>query len=272
MLQEDPVRDMWIVAIVAAVTFFFIIVIEKLWITPGRKKRVKRQTKDYLTGKFDDLMALRAILVARKDSGVLLHSYVVECDDNVAVKSPDFLSGVVYAIQNLGKEMGFQEQFSRLAYGDYHIVASQGQRCTVILVSRTEPSSILQDNMLLLVRSFEKKFAPKLQEDTVYVNTGDYEGAISIIRDIFDTFYIENLNLIYNPDATKPEDVTKLGRLVLDHALAHFKKNNSICLKNIFIDMLGSSDADVRKKWTKDDLVQEMYDLFKANYFTFFNT
>jgi hypothetical protein len=271
MMFQDFSQGIWIAAILAAVAFFTILLITRFWLYPRRKKIVKRQTKDYLTEKFDDLMAVRAILVARKDSGVLLYSYVVECDDNVAIKSPDFLSGVVYAIQNIGKEMGFQEQFSRLAYGDYHIVASQGQYITIILVSRTEPSSVIQDNMLLLVRSFEKKFSPKLKEEAVYVNTVDYESTITIIRDIFDTFYIENLSLLYNPLAMKADDVTKLGKLILDRALVQFKKNNSVCLKNLFIDILGSGDPDFQKKYTKDDLVQEMYELFKANYFALFN-
>jgi hypothetical protein len=271
MMLQDPTQGIWIAAILAAVAFFIILLITRLWLYPRKKKIVKRQTKDYLTEKFDDLMALRAILVARKDSGILLYSYVVECDDNVTMKSPDFLSGVVHAIQNIGTEMGFKEQFSRLVYGDYHIIASPGQYSTVILVSRTEPSSVIEDNMLLLVRSFEKKFSPKLREDVGYVNTGDYEGTGLIIRDIFDTFYIENLSLLYNPLATKADDVTRLGKLVLDHALVQFKKSNSVCLKNLFIDMLGSGESDFQKKYTKDDVVQEMYELFKANYFTFFN-
>jgi len=65
--------------------------------------------------------------------------------------------------------------------------------------------------------------------------------------------------------------VTKLGKLILDHALGQFKKNNSACLKNIFIDMLGSGGPENQQKYTKDDIVQEMYDLFKSNYLTFFN-
>jgi len=194
-------QGIWIVGILGAIVFFAIMVIARFWIYPRKKRIVKKQTTEYLTEKFDDLMALRAILIARKDSGVLLYSYIVENEDNVAVKSPDFLTGVVHAIQNIGKEMGFKEQFSRLVYGDYHIIASPGQYCTVILVSRTEPSSVIEDNMLLLVRSFEKKFSPKLREDIGYVNSADYENAVNIIREMFDTSYIENLDLLYNPSA-----------------------------------------------------------------------
>ncbi len=269
MMFQDPSLGIWIAACLAAVVFFVLIVIIRFWLYPRKTKIVKRQTKEYLTEKFNDLMALRAILVARRDSGVLLYSYVVENEDNVVMKSPDFLMGVVHAIQNLGKEMGFKEQFSRLVYGDYHILASIGQYCSIILVSRTEPSSVIEDNMLLLVRSFEKKFSPKLRENVSYVNCADYENTIDIIRDMFDTFYIENLNLLYDPLAMKTDTATKLGKLILDRALIQFKKSNSVCLKDLFIDMLGS-DAELQKKYTKDDIVQEMYDLFKSNYFTFF--
>ncbi len=272
MVYQDFSPGIWIAAILAAAVFFLILLITRFWVYPRKKKIVKRQTREYLTEKFDDLMALRAILVARKDSGVLLYSYVVENEDNVAVNSPDFLSGVVHAIQNIGKEMGFKEQFSRLVYGNYHIIAIPGLYSTVILVSRTEPSSVIEDNMLLLVRSFEKKFSPKLRETVGYVNCADYDGTMGIIREVFDTFYIENMNLLYDPLAMKSDDTTKLGKTILDQALAQFKKNNSICLKNLFIDMVGSSsESELQKKYSKDEIVQEMYELFKANYFTFFN-
>lgn len=268
---QDPLVGLLIAAIAAAAVFFMILLITRFWMYPRKSKIVKRRTMEYLTEKFDDLMALRAILVARKDNGILLYSYVVENEDDAAVKSPDFLSGVVHAIQNIGKEMGFKEQFSRLVYGSYHIIAIPGLYCSVILVSRTEPSSVIEDNMLLLVRSFEKRFSSKLKEDVGYINCADYEDAKDIIRNVFDTFYVENLNLLYDPLAMKSDDVTKLGRLILDQALAQFKRNNSVCLKNLFIDILGSSDSDFQKKHSKDEIVQEMYDLFKANYFTLFN-
>jgi hypothetical protein len=270
MMFQDSSLGVWIAAILAAALFFALILITRFWLYPRKTRIVKRQTKEYLTEKFNDLMALRAILVARKDSGILLYSYIVENEDNVAVKSPDFLTGVVHAIQNLGKEMGFKEQFSRLVYGEYHIIAIPGQYTTVILVSRTEPSSVIEDNMLLLVRSFEKKYSPKLRENIGYVNSADYMSAIDIIRDMFDTFYIENLNLLYDPLAMKTDDATKLGKLILDQAQIQFKKGNSVCLKNLFIDMLGSGGAEFQKKYTKDDIVQEMYDLYKSNYFAFF--
>nr|MDO8088191.1 hypothetical protein [Candidatus Sigynarchaeum springense] len=271
MMFQDSSPGILIAAILAAVVFFMIILITRLWVYPRKKKIVKKRTREYLTEKFDDLMALRAILVARKDSGILLYSYVVENEDDVAVKSPDFLSGVVHAIQNIGKEMGFKEQFSRLVYGNYHIIAIPGLYCTVILVSRTEPSSVIEDNMLLLVRSFEKKFSAKMRENVGYVNSADYDGTMDIIRGNFDTFFIENMNLLYDPLAMKDDDVSKLGKMILDHALVHFKKHNSVCLKNLFIDMVGGSDPDFQKKYSKDEIVQEMYDLYKANYFTFFS-
>ncbi|MEX2683752.1 MAG: hypothetical protein Q6373_019410 [Candidatus Sigynarchaeota archaeon] len=272
MMFQDASLGVLIAAILAATLFFLILLITRFWVYPRKKTIVKRRTREYLTEKFEDLLALRAILVARKDSGILLYSYIVENEDDVAVKSPDFLSGVVHAIQNIGKEMGFNEQFSRLVYGNYHIIAIPGQYCNVILVSRTEPSSVIEDNMLLLVRSFEKKFSVKLRENTGYVNIADYEATMGLIRDIFDTFYIENMNLLYDPLAIKIDDVSKLGKTILDQALVYYKKHNFVCLKNLFIDLVGGSDSDVQKKKFKDEIVQEMYELYKANYFTFFST
>jgi hypothetical protein len=141
MLLQDPTPGTWIIAIIGAVAFFVMMLVAKRLFYPRKKQKITQQTKEYLTEKFDDLLALRAILVTKRDSGVLLFSYVIECEDNVVVKSPDFLSGVVHAIQCLGKEIGFKDQFSRLVYGNYQIIASPGQYCTVILVSRTDPSS-----------------------------------------------------------------------------------------------------------------------------------
>ncbi len=270
MIFEDIPIGIVIAAILAAAIFFMILLITRFWIYPRKKKIVKKRTREYLTEKFDDLLALRAILVTRKDSGILLYSYIVENEDNVAVRSPDFLSGVVHAIQNIGKEMGFKEQFSRLVYGNYHIIAIHGLYCTVILVSRTEPSSVIEDNMLLLVRSFEKKYSSKLKEDVGYINSVDYEGTIAIVRDNFDTFYIENMDLLYDPLVMKSDDVSKLGKIILDQAQIYFKKHNTVCLKNLFIDMVGS-EPDLQTKYSKDEIVQEMYELFKANYFTFLN-
>jgi hypothetical protein len=267
--------DLVIVALVAAAGFIILIVIVKFFIYPKKATqtpkapKVSKQTKEYFNQKFEDLLALRAILVIKKDSGVLLYSYAVECDDDLKLKSPDFFSGVIHAIQNIGKEMGFKDQFSRLVYGDYQIISNAGQTCQVVLISRTEPSTVIEDNLLLLVKAFEKKFTGKLRENIGYINSADYDRTIDLIRDIFDTFYIENINLFYNPAAMEGGEVSKLGRFLLDRAAMHYKKNNSICLKNLFIDVFSADD--MRKKYSKDDIIQEFYQLYKANYFGFYN-
>jgi len=265
-----------IIGIVAAAAFIIAVIIIKFMYYPKKEKNKlsskSKVTMEYLTQKFDDLLALRAILVIKKDSGILMYSYIVECDDDVKLKSPDFISGVVHAIQNIGKELGFKDQFSRLVYGNYQIISNSGQYCSVVLISRTEPSSIMEDNIVLLAKSFEKKYSMKLKEHVNYVNSADYEGTLEFVRDIFDTFFIEGLNLLYNPQAMKGEEgVPKIGILLLDQAALQFKKLNSVCLKTLLIDVWGNNVNDVQKKTTKDDLIHEMYQLYKANYFAHFS-
>ncbi|HME54803.1 MAG TPA: hypothetical protein VKM55_21540 [Candidatus Lokiarchaeia archaeon] len=257
--------------IVPAAIFLIIIILVKFLFYPKTNKNTKSQTKEYLNQKFDDLLALRAILVIKKESGVLLYSYVVECDDDLKLKSPDFFSGVIHAIQNIGKEMGFKDQFSRLVYGNYQIISNAGQSCQAVLVSRTEPSTVFEDNLLLLVKAFEKKYTGKLRENVGYINSADYDGAVELVRDLFDTFYIENLNMFYNPEAMEGGEVSKLGKLLLDQAAIYYKKNNSVCLRTLFIDVWGNNIDDVQKKHTKDDIIQELYHLYKSNYFAFYN-
>lgn len=264
--------EIFIVAIVAAAAFIILLTIVKFLFYPKKEiKTSNKQTKEYLNQKFEDLLSLRAILVIKKESGVLLYSFVVECDDDLKLKSPDFFSGVIHAIQNIGKEMGFKDQFSRLVYGNYQIISNAGQYCQVVLVSRTEPSTIFEDNLLLLVKAFEKKFTAKLRENAGFINSADYDSAIDLIRDIFDTFYIENMNLFYSPAAMEGGEVSKLGKLLLDEAANYYKKHNSVCLRTLFIDVWGNNIDDVRKKNSKDDIIQELYQLYKSNYFGFYN-
>ena len=264
--------DFLIVALIAAAIFIILILIVKFFFYPKKATQApkpSKQTKEYFNQKFEDLLALRAILVIKKESGVLLYSYSVECDDDLKLKSPDFFSGVIHAIQNIGKEMGFKDQFSRLVYGDYQIISNAGQFCQVVLISRTEPSTVIEDNLLLLVKAFEKKFTGKLRENIGYINSADYDRTIDLIREIFDTFYIENINLFYNPEVMVGGEVSKLGRFLLDRAAVQYKKHNSICLKNLFIDVFSSDE--LRKKYTKDEIIQAFYQLYKSNYFGFYN-
>ncbi len=230
-----------------------------------------RVTSEYLATKFDDLLAIRAILAIHKNSGSLLYSYTIESDDNFRIKSPEFVSGVLHALRAIGKEIGFQDQhFNKIVYGDYHIASDEGEFCQVVVVSRSEPSSVIQDNILLLIKAMEKKFAPKFKEAKRYIDSSDFDTTIELIREYFDTFFIEGLNMHYDPSAMKGDEVSHLGSVLLKEASKQYKRDNTIVLKKLFIDAYGSNIEGIQK-YKREEVIKEMYDLFKQNYFSFYN-
>nr|MDO8116316.1 hypothetical protein [Candidatus Sigynarchaeota archaeon] len=262
-----------IIALLAAAGFVIITVIVRFFYYP-RKNRIRhssRVTNEYLATKFDDLLAIRAILAIHKNSGSLLYSYIIESDDDFHIKSPEFVSGVLHALRAIGKEIGFKDQhFNRIVYGNYHVASDEGEYCQVVVVSRSEPSSIIEDNILLLIKAMEKKFAPKFREEKLYINSNDFIGTIELIRDYFDTLFIEGLNLHYDPDIMKWDEISHASSILLREAAKQYKRDNTIVLKKLFIDVYGSNVEGIQK-YKREEVIKAMYDLFKQNYFSFYN-
>ncbi|MHA1794376.1 MAG: hypothetical protein ACTSVI_17200 [Promethearchaeota archaeon] len=249
-----------------------VIFLIKFFLYPLKNKRRTRNkiTREYIAQKFDDLMGLRAILIMDRDSGILLYSYIMETDDNFKINNPEFISGVLHAMQSLGKEMGFRDQeFYRLQYGDYFITSKLGHHCQAVIVSRNEPSSIIEDNILILIRAFEKKFFNKFYEKKNYFEMSEFKGAREIIREIFDLFFIEGLNLIY--DENYSEDLSDLEKIILNQAKKLFDDDKSIVLKKLFINMYGNNVSRIIDRYCREEIIYTMYTLFKSNYFAYFN-
>ncbi|MHA1682212.1 MAG: hypothetical protein ACTSUE_14845, partial [Promethearchaeota archaeon] len=219
------------------------------------KQGKKKMTRQYITRKFDDLLGIRAIFVISKDSGILLYSYIAHGDEEIDLTNPEFTSGVLHALRSLGKEMGFKNQeFSRLQFGEYYIVSnSAGHHTQAVVVSRTEPSSITEDNLLLLGKAIDKKFFGNFIEKKPYYEMSEFSGAIDLIREIFDTFFIEGLNLLYDP--SKTGQLSRLSKIILDHALMQYKKDNSVVLKKLFISLYGNNESNIQKKYRKEDVI-----------------
>ena len=262
-----------ILSAVAAGLFIIVIILVKFLLYPrkNKKKIMKKMTKEYISRKFDDLVALRVILVINKDSGILIYSYIVEGDDDIRIKSPEFISGALHAIRNIGQEMGFSvsQEFNRLVYGDYNILSNSGKYCQVILISRAPPSSIMEDNIRVLINTIEKKYSLKLSEDTRIIEMSDYQGILPLVRDIFDTFFIEGLNLLYDEEKTN-EEVSTLGKLLLNEAAKIYEKKHTVVMKNLFIETYGRNAVNMQEKYSREDVLGELFDLFEKNYFTFF--
>ncbi|MHA1369406.1 MAG: hypothetical protein ACTSWN_16140 [Promethearchaeota archaeon] len=236
----------------------------------GNKKTI---TKEYIEKKFFDMISLRAILVIKKDSGILLYSYIVESDDDsFKLKNPEFISAVLNAMRSLGRDMGFKgQEFCRLQFGDYYIVSNYGHHCQAVLVSRSEPSSIMEDNLFFFVKSFEKKFFGVFLEKKSFIKIDDFKSAIDLVREVFDTYFIEGINLLYDPKLCAKASISPLGKIILDRALDFFNKNKVLILKQLFIDLFGEDDSEIKKKYTRKDVLYEMYKLYENNYFTYFN-
>lgn len=254
-------------ALAGFVGLLVVIIIVRYMFYP-RKERAsykKSITADFISRKFDEVLALRAILAIKKESGILLHAYIVEGDDTFSVKSPDFITGVVHAMRNIGQEIGFSQHFSRLVYGDYHILSNEGQHVQAVLVSRIEPTSIMEDNLLLFVKAMEKRFAGVFKDEKPYINMSEFEPAAALIRDVFDTYFIDGLNLLYDPEKTTDE-IRPLARFLLDEAAKQFQRANVVVLKQLFIDVY----PGIQDKYTKGEVLLALHELHANRYLEHF--
>lgn len=233
------------------------------------EKGSRKETMDYIARKFDDLMGLRAIIIISKESGILLYSYIIESGDQVILKNPEFISGVLHALRSLGTEMGFSgHEFNRIQYGDYSILSNTSHHAQAVIISRTAPSSILEDNLLILGKAIDKKFFGTFIERKNYYETNEFSDTISLIREIFDTFFIEGLNLLYNPEQC--DQLERLSRIILDEARKQYNHDDAVVLKKLFINMYGNNVNGIQEKYKREEIIHQMYKLFKDNYFSYF--
>ncbi|MFX0100912.1 MAG: hypothetical protein ACFFCS_15155 [Candidatus Hodarchaeota archaeon] len=256
----------------AAVTIILLIV--RYIYYPRNDRKKKKLAKDYIASKFDDLVSLRAILCIDRNSGILLYSFIPGADDEgFKLKSPEFTSSVLHTFKALGSDMGFKNQnFTRMQFENYSIVSKMGHHCQVVVVSRTEPSTVMEDNLLLFCKGFEKKYFNKFYENKSVIRTDEFIDAIDLVRECFDTFFIESLDLLYDPSFMDEEDVSPLSKIILREAKLQNEKDHTVVLKKLFIHMYGNNIDDIQQKYKKEEILFEIFQLFKHNYFKYYNS
>lgn len=264
----------FILAGILCAAFFAIILIVKFLYYPKRTRQKKRLAKDYIASKFEDLLSLRAILCIDRESGILLYSFVTGAeDDGFKLRSPEFTSSVLHTFKALGSDMGFKNQdFTRMQFENYSIISKMGHHCQVVVVSRTEPSSVMEDNMLLFCKGFEKKYFNKFYQNKHVIRTDEFIDAIDLVRECFDTFFIESMNLLYDPGLMDQSDLLPLGKIILDEADRQHESDQTIVLKKLFITLYGNNVGDIQEKYKKEEVIYEMFQLFKQNYFTYYES
>ena len=207
-----------------------------------------------------------------EETGLDYEAHKVTLSD-ADVKSPEFTSSVLHTFKALGSDMGFKNQnFTRMQFENYSIVSKMGHHCQVVVVSRTEPSTVMEDNLLLFCKGFEKKYFNKFYENKSVIRTDEFIDAIDLVRECFDTFFIESLDLLYEPSFMDEEDVSPLSKIILKEARLQHEKDHTIVLKKLFINMYGNNIDEIQQKYKKEEILFEIFQLFKHNYFKYYNS
>ena len=136
-----------------------------LWLVFRRRKSAKKQNEalsHYMIQKYADMKALIGVLVIHKGSGVMIHKKIFDQQERFESTS-DLLSGLIQAVALIGRQFGQMNEFSRLEYGDFKIIANQGAVSRCVCVLKREPSSSFEDAMFLFMKKFEKQYRHRLE-------------------------------------------------------------------------------------------------------------
>lgn len=229
-----------------------------------RMKKHDRLTAEYLLERFHDLQRVLGILVIHRESGVNVFSKSLKKVQ--FLDQSELVSGVIQAVSILGKEFAPQHKLSRLEYGNFKLSCSEGQHVRVILLSEAERdlSSAVEDNLLMFLRKFEKRFHVRLAE--WQGNLAAFTDADEIFASEFETVpFIEALAVRYDP-AQSVEFLSPQHEYILKKAHALCEDQGFVTFASIIAALEG--DAELKKEATPKGLLPYLYQLYESRFFT----
>ncbi len=231
------------------------------------KRRISQRdemTADYITQKYTDVKNLAGILVVNKHSGLNLYSEAFRDVQFGLEDQAEIVSGIIQAVSILGDRFG-KKGLSRLEYGDFKLLVTVGEYVRVVLLTLHEPSSIMEDHLLMFLKKFEKKYHAIL--DDWDGNIQRFESCKDLIDGEFEICpYVEALRVAYDP-AQPASFLSPKHRYILAQAQTLEEERGYVTFPTL-IDWFQEGDhAILGKKRRSHDLLPLLYQLHESRFF-----
>ncbi|MHA1733199.1 MAG: hypothetical protein ACTSU5_14725 [Promethearchaeota archaeon] len=221
-------------------------------------------TAKYLVQKFNDVMNLAGILVLDKKSGINLYSEAFRDVEFGLEDQAEIVSGIIQAVSILGDQFG-KKGLSRLEYGEFKLLVTAGDLVRVVLLTTHEPSSLVEDHLLMFLKKFEKKFHGAL--DDWKGNVQVFSTCREIVDQEFEVFpFVEAFRVNYDPDSPA-SFLSHHHEYILEQARELEEEKGFVTFPNLIRRLQAPEHIVLGKRRGSKELLPLLYQLYESRFF-----